>query len=118
MKNSPAALFLALSLAATLAFGAAHCSSRPVVPPAPDASDAGWYGDAAPTDLCSAAEARIANLACAFPDGSPVVAKPGAFAAACRREQGRAMLWRADCLARLASCDRLEASYRAVGACP
>jgi hypothetical protein len=125
MRNNPAALLLALSLAIVAAAGITHCSGcnpGPVVPPAPDASDAGWYGDAyrsdAPADICEAAEARIATLTCRFPDGSPVVTAPGVFASACRRATRDHRDWRTDCLARLAACDRLEASYRAVGACP
>jgi hypothetical protein len=122
MKNSPAAILFSVALASVVAFGAlqftAGCHLPAPLPPAPDASDAGWYGDASPTDTCEAAEARVSVLACRCADGVPVATKPGVFTDACRRAAHDGRNWRADCIARLTSCDRLEKSYRAIGTCP
>lgn len=97
------------------------CQWPPPLNPPPDATDAApqtvdaGRTEAAPapvpTDACAAAERRLGELG-----GCHL--SPAFTADACRRALLDGRNWRPDCLARLASCDGLDAAYRAKGACP
>jgi hypothetical protein len=71
---------------------------------------------------CPAAEARLRELECRRPDGSPWWQTPKGtpFGAACARAAQDGRGWRADCLIVIRDCGGIEAAYRApVGsACP
>lgn len=71
---------------------------------------------------CPAAEARLRELECRRPDGTPWWQTPhGApFGAACARAAQDGRGWRADCIAKIADCSQLAEAYRAPAgsACP
>jgi hypothetical protein len=103
---------LALVLLA-VGLDAGGCHMPAPVPPVPDASDAGWYGDASPTDPCSAAEARLRVLVCRFADGALVVpGLPGEWAESCRRARDDGRDWHPACQARIADCSQRDDAYR------
>lgn len=71
-----------------------QCTSTPHSSPTPSA--------------CSAAGAKLRELNCpqaTTPAGTP-------FEAACQRALDDGRNWRPDCIARVTSCDQVEAAYR------
>ena len=81
------------------------------------ARDATYQPPPVDGSACPAAEARIRELNCtaflASPDGIP-------FGELCRRAALDGRSWRADCIARIATCDDVGTAYAtpAGGACP
>jgi len=98
-------LCLLVLLAAVVVACAAEVPVAPVppLPPAP-----------APEGACAAAQARLIQLDCRRPDGTPWAQTPAGtpFGEACERAMADGRDWHPECIARIADCSQLSAAYQ------